>query len=766
MVKVSLGTKGIDFDWKGGGNPVKDPPKGLEPVGDSGWYTSPEVVDPRDCRFYPDSPWCGGNPIDLSLQVEVEINIDPCGITFTESGSALIKTPQFVQTYRLPGACRREYEAPPPVVPPPPIPEGLEPPPPTPVPEGFGADEYVAVGIVMDTRGYSREWWGDRYTVFEYFFTWGTGGISAFPSDYLFDGAPYFEYGVPLLATSKCEYTYIYNQSANAAWIEKNGAAPDSGQYLPATFAIDSRQEKAVTIGNPTVYHSFKQAVHNPNLVGAELYEGRFGDILKGPLEARFDSNTYEGTDFSTGGKYQNLYIRINTYRIVFVVRRSVEPSRRPPSLPPEPRNCDCMQCCFAPPSSSSPQQQQQQNDALLKQILAECKKMNKALGSDLLPAVFPKRVNRNELASETFNNLVSILRRQTELDIMVAHEVLTDIKTANDSLGSEILPLDFPVSLDPGNTNQISLSNAVEILNQLHLYLAELANKNIDLEEVKKVLGVDEFPATLPARLTSGNATIQIENIPQLLKQQIIYNDETIGEYPIKLKIEDTDPTQSGNQSETLEFANTSEILAEAFGAMMNVNLDTQILVQLATKALIELGVTRKQLHTTQSMVDALCQYVGFASEERTEDVPFTFTVPIDEEKDNMTLEQFCKESTQKVEVLRFKGRHTQMETDAIIRHMHGIVKGVFFRGVARDAADIAGAIKDIVKKQSETMDKVAVGSTDDLDNWAEEFEMGFSTYTGGTTTRDPAKPYGLPLDQRPRIQIIRKPGDQNSAT
>lgn len=655
MVAIGLSTKGIEFDWKEGGNPIKEPPKGLEPAGDSGWYHSPEVVDPRDCRFYPDSPWCGGNPIDPSFGVQVEINVDNCGFTFTESGSALIKTPQFTQTYRYPGACRREYEKPPDVVPPPPMPGDFSRPPDTPIPQGFGADEYVAVAITEHAYGYERRWRVNEgaYAVSTYELSWLSGNVQC-PSNYLFNGSPYSNYGALQPASSSVDFTYQYSNNPDSLWTAAYGTTPTSGGSSSITYAIDSRQGNAIDYSTtPPTQNNFKKAVHNPNSQGAELYEGRFGDIFKtSSIPTYYYESTNEGTD-SLGRRYQNEIIDIKVYSIAYCIRKK-DNFRNPPSLPPEPRNCDCMQCCVSSPQTQS----QQNNDELLRQILAECKKANQRIGSDL-------------------------------------------------------------------------------------------------------------FPATFPARLTGDNpGNVTLNNLAEMFKQQVIYSDELLGQYPVKIKIEDTDPTQSGNQSQTLEFQNTSEILAESFGAMMNVSIDTQILVQLATKALIELGVTRRQLHTTQSMLDALCQHVGFTSEEKTEDVPFTFTVPQSNDINNFKLEDFCKESTQKIDVIRYKGKTTIAETEAIVRHMHGIVKAAFWRGVAKDAVDVAGAIKNIVKKQSDTMDKIAVGTTDDLEDWAEDFERGFSGYSGGTTTRDPSKPYGLPLDQRPRVQIIRKPTSEPPTT
>jgi len=49
-------------------------PDYLEPIGDSGFYVTPnEPVDPQDCERYPNSPWCGGG---LTLDGTGDLGID------------------------------------------------------------------------------------------------------------------------------------------------------------------------------------------------------------------------------------------------------------------------------------------------------------------------------------------------------------------------------------------------------------------------------------------------------------------------------------------------------------------------------------------------------------------------------------------------------------------------------------------------------------------------------------------------------------------
>lgn len=99
------------------------PPKGMVPSSIPSIYTTPEVIQPDDCDNYPDSIFCGGNPISRSpLDLEIEINADKCGVSVRAKPTiAHFKFPSHGVAYVKP-ECRNE---PPPYTPPPPF-HGIE----------------------------------------------------------------------------------------------------------------------------------------------------------------------------------------------------------------------------------------------------------------------------------------------------------------------------------------------------------------------------------------------------------------------------------------------------------------------------------------------------------------------------------------------------------------------------------------------------------------------------------------------------------------
>jgi hypothetical protein len=73
-------------------NPFGLPKYGETPKTEGGFTFYPPLgsppVDPRDCELYPDSPWCGGNPLTTT-----PVGFEDNEVTFNECGVAACTTP-------------------------------------------------------------------------------------------------------------------------------------------------------------------------------------------------------------------------------------------------------------------------------------------------------------------------------------------------------------------------------------------------------------------------------------------------------------------------------------------------------------------------------------------------------------------------------------------------------------------------------------------------------------------------------------------------
>lgn len=134
MVRVKR-TKSQDTDDGGSDFPgiqisnEPEPTPGLVPLGIPGFYQSPaEPVDPYDCERWPDSPYCGGNPInDRFLDLGTDVSVNPCEICFTISPTlAYISLPPYTICKRSSSPECTPQRTPPPPPPPnyPPMPPG------------------------------------------------------------------------------------------------------------------------------------------------------------------------------------------------------------------------------------------------------------------------------------------------------------------------------------------------------------------------------------------------------------------------------------------------------------------------------------------------------------------------------------------------------------------------------------------------------------------------------------------------------------------
>ncbi|MBG1267743.1 hypothetical protein [Nostoc sp. WHI] len=91
----------------------EEPQEGLVPLAGPFYATPSEPADPMDCDRYPDSPWCGGNPIDKTpLAIGIDIVQDECNFGVQFSGTFLFfKIPPVQIVYRNP-ACFPQPEEP------------------------------------------------------------------------------------------------------------------------------------------------------------------------------------------------------------------------------------------------------------------------------------------------------------------------------------------------------------------------------------------------------------------------------------------------------------------------------------------------------------------------------------------------------------------------------------------------------------------------------------------------------------------------------
>jgi hypothetical protein len=114
-------------------------------------------------------------------------------------------------------------------------------------------------------------------------------------------------------------------------------------------------------------------------------------------------------------------------------------------------------------------------------------------------------------------------------------------------------------------------------------------------LEAIYTRLGVDEFPVKAPALLVQENdAESTLENHAQLWEWQARNLDALMGQFPIKIKVKDSDPTTEGNQEVEIKLPNVAETLAELFGLVYQAETNGDLLVEMLLRLIPEVLATK----------------------------------------------------------------------------------------------------------------------------------------------------------------------------
>lgn len=290
-------------------------------------------------------------------------------------------------------------------------------------------------------------------------------------------------------------------------------------------------------------------------------------------------------------------------------------------------------------------------------------------------------------------------------------------------------------------------------------------------VENIEKRTGCSEFPAKLPASLRVETnwlssvlppPQVTIENIPQLEVHIFKLFEEIFGEWDLNIQIKDTDPATPGDQQKGLKVPAISEAFGEVLGTTIQSTINTEVLINMLSRCLYEVGVNRQATMDCNYAVRALIDYFGFKTEDVEEKMPMAFTPGKDK------IEDMLKEYEHKLQVIRFTDEKNSHKSDmAKILQMAARWNAQNFKRInATDAvtgvADIVKRIKDLREAQKKQDEAGAKKLQEDFDAWVERYERGF---TDIPNIDDSVNPYGEPLSQRPRvIRLDKQTGNDNT--
>ena len=287
-------------------------------------------------------------------------------------------------------------------------------------------------------------------------------------------------------------------------------------------------------------------------------------------------------------------------------------------------------------------------------------------------------------------------------------------------------------------------------------------------VEKLSQIIGVDEYPASLPKSLISKdkgflgnlvpNSNIDIPNLTKLLGWYIERFDEIMGQFEIPIEIKDADPATPGAQPVGFKLPNIAESIAEIMGLLLQATINSETLVNLATKNLVQGGQDQQQNFKSYMLLEAVAEYLGFEQNEVKVKMPLLFTPGAE------SIEDLVKESNIDVAVADYSDKTNLRASLTDLLQAAAIIRAVHWRKLD-GKGDIKGQIKDLIKGMAKNVDSIDKnkkdnGTKDDFDRFLEDVEIGFTNATGATDTE---KPYGKNFSERPRIREI---GDDISKT
>ncbi|MCV3216029.1 hypothetical protein OGM63_21375 [Plectonema radiosum NIES-515] len=288
-------------------------------------------------------------------------------------------------------------------------------------------------------------------------------------------------------------------------------------------------------------------------------------------------------------------------------------------------------------------------------------------------------------------------------------------------------------------------------------------------LKLILKKIGSTHLPATVPKVLTDQKkGTIKVESLTEFIAYTIKQMDALCGRYPIDIEIEDADLTKEGNQTKKLKLPNVAETLAEIMGLLLVLRSESDATLNATIRALTEAGSSKQMAFLAYEYAKANAEFLGYKGEQIERKIPFAF------KPGESRLDKMLQEGEISVRGWENEDKDDFNDLIAPLLELAAMWKVANFRKIG--TADPKESIKNFLQnaaKFSETIDagillekikkykaqddkdKDPKDLADEWDKFVEEVEKGFISQPG---VIDKEKPYGKPLDERPKIRDISK--------
>jgi hypothetical protein len=305
-----------------------------------------------------------------------------------------------------------------------------------------------------------------------------------------------------------------------------------------------------------------------------------------------------------------------------------------------------------------------------------------------------------------------------------------TTTPTPNPNTNTEIEPVQQPARIEEGQCC-IPPANP-EILKRL--------------EQIKKGIGVDGLPASVPDQIAKENpGQMMIGSLAELHLWQVQQLDGVMGRWPQQIPI----PTPAGPVN--VGMPNMAEAVAEMIGMMVSQQVTATQILNTSSRALVQAGSATQQAHLAHLVAKANAEFLGYESRPTEVDMPMAFSPGLD------ITDGLLNESTQKIRGFENTDGQDIKAIFAELLQAAAIIRAVYWRKLD-PRGDLRKQLKDQLRGQSEFIDQAAAGNGDDSDweAYLRAVEEGFRGATGEDN------PYNRRPEEGPQIRD-RSPGNDN---
>ncbi len=251
-------------------------------------------------------------------------------------------------------------------------------------------------------------------------------------------------------------------------------------------------------------------------------------------------------------------------------------------------------------------------------------------------------------------------------------------------------------------------------------------------LKRISKRLGTSDYPIKTPRWLVSnqGNATATHESLTQFNVWFMRQMDALIGEFPIRVQIEDSDPTESGNQQKTVSLPNLAEAVAEIYGLTAKTSIDSDVHTSFLMRLAAEVMAAKTAALVAQDYASANASYLGYQGNEVERPVNFAFDpTALD------SIETILKSSSQKIVGWKNDDKENVAAYLQKLMFSAGLLKTVFFR----KGNDLNRVLKEVAQFLPDP-------DAEDSESWREFLRL----------INNPESPENKGTEVKPEIQNI----------